>query len=213
MPDRISQQRVRDADACEFRISCSERDWELMGRLQANSVPLRTVTDRWRGDEMSADGLVWQCPNCGGYTVPGTKRKGGGYEGKICPMCSLRLDEDNIRSFNVVSDERLNGAVEPYVDGSSLQHRYGELVRRWVQTDLNPFVPGFKNREIFEGTKILIRQAGVGITATLLTAYTRCPQSVYIYKCSEEGRKLGYTEHFILASLASRTMNYFLPGC
>ena len=69
--------------------------------IQAN---LSQLTRRWRGDEMNADGLLWQCANCSIFTVPGRKLKNRGYEHKECPNCSLRLQQDEVREVSIVSD-------------------------------------------------------------------------------------------------------------
>ncbi len=64
--------------------------------------------------------------------------------------------------------------------------------------------------ELFQGPKILIRQAGVGVTATLVEDDLRVPQSIYIYRVTDEARQQGYSNEFILGCLVSRTMNYII---
>jgi hypothetical protein len=56
----------------------------------------------------------------------------------------------------------------------------------------------------------LIRQAGVGIAATLVDDDCRCPQSVYIYRVTNERKAEGYSNEYLLASLVSRTMNFIV---
>jgi TaqI-like C-terminal specificity domain len=64
--------------------------------------------------------------------------------------------------------------------------------------------------QTLRGPKILIRQAGVGVAATIVEEDSRCPQSVYIYRVTEEARLEGYSNEFILACLVSRTMNFIV---
>jgi TaqI-like C-terminal specificity domain len=80
-----------------------------------------------------------------------------------------------------------------------------------MRTDLSPLVPAvIKDTQLFRGPKILIRQAGVGIAATLVKDDCRCPQSVYIYRATEQSKRIGYSNEFILAGLVSRTMNFIV---
>jgi hypothetical protein len=106
----------------------------------------------------------------------------------------------------IVNDEKIEPFKFDYIDGNSLNHRYDSPHRRFIRTDLIRL----KDDNIFLGPKILIRQAGVGLTATLCVDNARCPQSIYIYRLTEVARNNGYTLEFILAALVSRTMNYFV---
>lgn len=54
-----------------------------------------------------------------------------------------------------------------------------------------------------------MRQAGVGLTATIVNDGSRVPQSVYLYWATEEAINAGYSNEFILAALVSRVMNYY----
>jgi hypothetical protein len=79
-----------------------------------------------------------------------------------------------------------------------------------MRTDLSPLLPALKRDHLFKGPKILIRQAGVGIAATLVDDDCRCPQSVYIYRATTEAEPRGYSNEYLLANLVSRTMNFIV---
>lgn len=68
----------------------------------------------------------------------------------------------------------------------------------------------YKPDSLYEGSKILIRQAGVGLTATYDVTSARCPQSIYIYRLKPEDIDTGYKHEYILAALLSRTMAYYI---
>lgn len=206
----VQQDRSSKHPNCEIRPFCTETDYIVLDRMIDESEHLSTVCDRARGDEMNANGLFWRCPNCFGYTVPGQKKKGGTYAPKNCPHCELKLDMNNIEKLFAVSNSKTQSYKEPYVSGVELTHRYQIPKRKWLRTDFSPVTPKFKNHDLYQPPKVLIRQAGVGMTATISYDWDRCPQSVYLYRCTEEARTKGYSEEYILAAIASRTMNYYL---
>lgn len=206
----VSQQRIIESPDADFQVFCSDADWELLSRIDAASAELQLLTDRARGDEISAEGLVWQCPSCGAYAVPGEKKKGGKYKDKDCPNCQFRLRAEAISEVYLVSNTKGSGRVVPYIDGTVLTRRYEKPTHKYFRTDLQPMFPALKPTEIFRGPKILIRQAGVGLTATLSSDNSRCPQSIYIYRATDDSHRDGYTSEFILGALLSRTMGYYL---
>jgi TaqI-like C-terminal specificity domain len=201
-----AQRRNSDASDKQFQIFCSENDWALMDRIVNRSNTLSSLTHRNRGEEIGADGLLWRCPNCMTYTVPGEKLKGGGYRAKTCPNCNAALNANSVVTQRIVNDECAGAFRTSFIDGNSLNHRYDSPHRRFIRTDLIRL----KNERTFGGPKILIRQAGVGVTATLCQDDARCPQSIHIYRLTDAARESGYTLEFILAALVSRTMNYFV---
>jgi type I restriction-modification system DNA methylase subunit len=207
---RILQERSAQHPDFEIRPFCSETDYKILDRLVDESESLSVICERARGEEMNADGLFWRCPNCFGYTVPGKKQKGGTYDSKLCPFCSLKISDETVHKLSVVSDIKNDDSAEPYISGEELTNRYQNLKIKWITTNLNPVLPAFKQRHLYRPPKILIRQAGVGITATISYGWDRCPQSVYVYRCSNEARSRGYSEEYILAAIVSRTMNYYL---
>ena len=144
------------------------------------------------------------------YTVPGEKERGGGYRDKNCPNCDGLLTSKNVVLESLVSDTQRGPYNVPYVDGRALVSRYNAPLRRFIRTDLSLLIPRLKRSDLFKGPKILIRQARVGVAATIVQDGSRCPQSVYIYRVTEEARLHGYSNEFILACLVSRVMNFIV---
>lgn len=203
-----SADRITGENNYQISVASSDQDGSLIQKIRNNSVPLRNVTNRARGDELSGSGLLWRCPACAGYTVPGAKKKGGGYHDKECPHCGLMLSQTTISIEHLVSDVPGGAYRTPFIDGKVFNHRYINPVRRYIRTDLTPLSPGFKDSAIFLGPKILIRQAGTGITATLVRDDARCPQSIYIYRVNERGQRAGLNLEVLLACLNSRIFSY-----
>ncbi len=198
---------LEDPDA-NWQILLGEEERTLIERIETSSLRLSDVTTRGRGDEMSASGAFWRCGSCNSLTVPGTKRKGGGFNEKRCPNCSARLAEDNIEVVHLVSPEKREAFVHPYIDGEALDRRYQNPARKYLRTDMNTHPP-LKDEALYRGERILIRQAGVGITATLVEDGSRVPQSVYLYWAAPNQPEQGYTNAYLLGVLSSRVMNYY----
>lgn len=204
----LDPSRIRPDNDYSIEVFASEQDRLLMEKMRENSVPLQDVTERARGDEMSAAGLFWRCPSCSRYTVPGRKKKGGGYRDKIC-VCKNKLSEGAISSVSIISEIKNGIYRTEFIDGFAIPTRYSVPEVKYIREDLE-LDPPLKPADLHRGPKILIRQAGVGIAATVVRGNARCPQSVYIYRTPESAVKNGYSLEFVLACLCSRAMNYFI---
>ncbi len=198
---RILASKTRDVEV--FR---SERDDRILEQMAARSNPLASVCTRGRGEEMNKAGLVWQCPSCQSWTTPGTKKKGGGYNGKTCD-CGLELTQGVVNAINLVEQAKpLDGDCVPFIDGDDISYRYRRVTpTKWLRIDPRW---SYKKAALYASPKVMLRQAGVGLSATLDDTDARCPQSVYVYRLAEEYAKTGYGHEFVLGALLSRTMNY-----
>jgi TaqI-like C-terminal specificity domain len=204
--ETVQARCLQNSDA-QIQVLASDSELDLLARIDAHSVPISAVTSHARGDEINADGLIWTCGSCNGHTVPGERKRGGRYESKNCPSCGALLSQDNVTVQSIIRETADTNFRVVYIDGTELTRRYQRPHTRFMRTDLT-ISPPLKSPEIFTGPKILIRQAGVGITATLVDDSCRCPQSVYIYRATPEALAAGYANEFILGCLVSRTMNY-----
>ena len=160
---------------------------------------------------MSKAGLAWECPSCLNPTVPGKKKKGAGYHSKACPECGFAIDETSARATMLVVNApppNADGFVT-YIDGDDISRRYQSIVpSKWLNTAVSGW--NYKNEETYLPPKLLVRQAGVGIVATIDRTKSRCPQSIYIYRLKPEYAKNAYSHEFVLAALLSRTMAYYI---
>jgi len=210
LSQQTAQRLCAMSEGSHFQVLASEQELGLLHRIESSSVHLEEISEHTRGDEINSDGLIWRCGNCGTYTVPGEKKQGGGYKDKLCHCCDAQLTIRDIYPVSLIAETQHTAYQTPYIDGGLLTRRYQAPPRRFLRKDLSPMVPRLKDDHHFKGPKILIRQAGVGVTATLVNDDCRCPQSVYIYRVNETARAAGYSERFILGCLVSRTMNYVL---
>ena len=195
----------------EIEVFRGKRDDTIMGTMVARSMALGNLCTRARGEEMNKGGTAWGCPSCLSPTVPGEKKKGGGYKSKKCPTCGHTISEETATRLTLVTDVQPSSSTgwAAFIDGDDVSRRYQAVTAsKW----LNTAVPGwhYKDAALYEPPKLLVRQAGVGIVATLDRTSARCPQSVYIYRLLERYAAAGYSHEFVLAALLSRTMAYYV---
>jgi tRNA1(Val) A37 N6-methylase TrmN6 len=205
---RIPQARSLASPDFAFEISRDERDDQLMQRMDVAGKPLAAICARARGEEMAKSGLMWKCTTCHSLNNPGTKAKGGAFNPTVCKQCGLTLRDETSGSVYLVSSSQKAAGDRsvPFIDGDDLPGRYKAVTpSRWLALDT-----GFKLKspEVYAGPKILLRQAGVGIAATLDDSNARCPQSVYVYRVRPD--YLGWSHEYVLAVLLSRVMAYYV---
>ena len=102
----------------------------------------------------------------------------------------------------LVVEGKPQGEAVTFIDGDDIHRRYETVrPRKWLRLN----VPGwtYKEQDIYHPPKILVRQAGVGICATLDKTGSRCPQSVYVYQLRNAETRKGYRHEFILGALLS----------
>lgn len=203
---RIPQSRSLAHDGFPIEVFRDRRDDALMASMDASSESLADVCDRSRGEEMAKSGLLWRCPGCVHLTPPGKKQKGGTYQAKTCERCKLLLKDANCEKVYLVVNAKPGVVSDPFIDGDDVGGRYTSVTAgRWIRTDLEF---AYKKRELYAAPKILLRQAGVGIAATLDTSGARCPQSVYLYRVN--AAHSAWADEYVLAALLSRAMAYYV---
>jgi type I restriction-modification system DNA methylase subunit len=205
----IPQSRSTAANGFAFEVSRGVQDDRIFSLIFERSVPLSSICDHYRGEEISKSGLYWICQSCFAPTVPGRKRKGGGFQNKRCSNCSAEIDADAVEARHLVRPGQPGEGDEPFLDGDDIVHRYQiSAPAKAITTAISDWE--FKSRDLYEAEKILIRQAGVGLVATLDDSGARCPQSIYIYRLSDVARSSGFRHEYVLATLLSRTMAYLV---
>jgi hypothetical protein len=207
----IPQERCEASSTAEIEIFRSRRDDDVMALMDGRSIRLADLCARFRGEEMAKSGLLWRCPSCMHETVPGKKKKGGHYYDKKCPKCGLTLTENSVeKTFLIVSTDEIDGhEVVPFIDGDDINRRYAKVEpTKWLRRDAPDWE--YKSPAIYEQPKILIRQAGVGVWATYDETGSWCPQSVYLYRLRPEMANQGYSHAFVIGSLLSRTLAYYV---
>ena len=205
----LPTQRTLDSPGREIEVFRGRRDDDIIRRMMERSDRLESVCERGRGEEINKTGVLWVCPSCMSVTTPGLKTKGGGYEPKQCPNCGLLLAETTVSATRLVIDHTTGGVVAPYMDGDDITSRYAKIKpTKWLRLDQHGWP--YKSATLYEGEKIVLRQAGVGVVATLERHGCRVPQSVYIYRLRPSAQVGGRKNEFVLAALVSRTMTYLV---
>lgn len=215
----IPQDRCLASPTAEIEVFRSVADDALIDEMVANSHELAALTTHGRGEEMAKAGMLWICPSCTTATVPARKKKadpanpdGPKYDSKKCPGCELVLTEEKVSLDYLVRPRgyaEQGAQVAPYIDGDDITRRYFKLTpTKELRLDFKGF--SFKDESNYTAPKLLIRQAGVGLMATLDDTGARVPQSVYWYRLSRQAEEQGYKLEFLLAVLLSRTMAYYI---
>lgn len=206
---KVPQERCRASPTFEIEVFRSREDDRLIRSMEARSQELAAVCERGRGEEMSKSGLLWRCLGCMGLTTPGEKRRGGLFHDKNCPQCGYLLSSSNIQPYYMVTEDSREGASCPFIDGDLVAGRYARLK---PTKRLRLGVEGwpYKDPATYKGPKIVLRQAGVGVAATLDATNARCPQSVYIYRVRPEFSAAGLSNEYVLAALVSRAMAFYV---
>jgi len=204
----IATSRPLASPDCDLEIFRGDNDDRVMDGIIAHSSPLADLTEHGRGEEMNKAGTLWQCPSCLSCTVPGTTKKGGGYSDKPCPKCGNVLTAQTINEVQLISDFPEALSV-PFIDGDDVNRRFQSVsANKYLRLNLSGW--SYKGSVLYKSPKLLVRQAGIGLVATLDASNAWCPQSVYIYRLKPEHIAAGYRHEFILAALLSRTMAYFV---
>jgi len=194
----------------EIEVFRGRQDDVIIERMENSSLSLASMCDRGRGEEINKGGLLWVCPSCLSPTTPGKKDKGGTYKDKQCPTCGFKLSANEVDTVRLVETAySTTGSLAPFIDGDDIARRYQKVVpSKWMRLGASGWE--YKPETLYAGTKIMIRQAGVGLFATCDVTGSRCPQSVYVYRLTEEATAKGHQHEFLLAALLSRTMAYYI---
>lgn len=121
----IPVSRSATSPTYELEVFRGKKDDDIMRSMDERSSSLGQMCERTRGEEINKAGILWVCPSCLTPTTPGVKKKGGGYERKICENCGLALGGENVTIQQIVTNYK--GSAKNYVtfiDGDDVNRRY-----------------------------------------------------------------------------------------
>lgn len=157
-------------------------DDQLIETMESNSIPVGAFCESHRGVELNKAGHVIKCPACGKWIAPPRKEEDD--EEKTCNYCEVEFKyRDRVGEEYLISDDPADGDV-PYMDGDSFDARYDELDRMGLDLGYNGVK--YKDRGVYEGDKLFIREAGVGLSVAYEGDVVYCPRSVYVYKIRDD---------------------------
>jgi len=195
---KVLQSRFSENENCVFDIDLRADSRATFDKIQQGGVKLKTFVNNTRGAEISKKGIVWQCQKCENWT-PEPRSK----EPK-CKKCNSSFGNDVIKEKIILNH---NGVGNIKIKVGEDLYRYTSKSKSWINTKKEGI--NYKNLEIYQGKKILVRKTGIGITASIDYEESITNQVVYILKLNPE-YKSKITLEFILAVLNSRLMTYYL---
>jgi hypothetical protein len=206
---KIPQDRCELHPNSDIELFRTKEDDILIARMESKSVQFGELCEGTRGEEISKRGLLWRCPSCLKASTPGSKLKGGHYANKVCPHCGHILRELEVREETLVLDLPPSGEDwVPFIDGDDINSRYRLVEPKKYLRLLSEWK--YKSGGLYNSPKLLIREAGIGLTATLDESGAYVPRSLFVYRVRPEFIKEGYSNEYVLAVLLSRTMAYYI---
>jgi hypothetical protein len=185
----------------DFNIDIDVREYEEMtlARLKKQPDHLRRYLVSARGIELSKTGKVIKCGKCKIWMPLPTGQK------PKCLHCDAVINLKTCLHSTIVSNERVRGSKRILV-GESIK-RYFTLEPKWILTDKKGI--NYKDNKVYQGSKILIRKTGVGISAAIDYTGALTNQVVYIFKLKDE-KNSWLTLEFLLALINSRAIYYYI---
>lgn len=122
-----------------------------------------------------------------------------------CSSCKTALNLERVTKEKIILNHNGVGNIKLKV-GEDL-FRFTSVSKSWINTLKDGI--NYKDLNIYNGDKILVRKTGVGITASLDYENAITNQVVYILKLKPAFEKKVSLE-FVLSVLNSRAMTYYL---
>lgn len=153
-----------------------------------------------RGVELSKKGNLLKCGNCNKWLPE--PRQNNNKEGK-CPHCGYQLSKDSVKAKIIYKDRKSN--CMPLIVGEDI-NRFTLYSKQYIELGYDGI--NYKDKKLYDGTKILVRKTGVGITAGM--DYNNCytNQVVYILRRKENIHEY-ITNEVLLAILNSRLLSFY----
>lgn len=196
----VFQKRFLSNIGCNFDIDTHSNEEALLKKITAVTSDWKQLFTFGRGVEISKSGKVVYCPYCN--HAQGYKKKQLEEGKKICTNCGkeIPVTTENIR--NVVTQEPEKNSVLIYV-GENV-HRYGVTGEYYIRPDIEGI--NYKNRELYNPPKLLIRKTGLGIYGAIDYSGSMTSQTVYILKYAEANN---IPLEYYLALINSRVVYYY----
>lgn len=196
----VNQSRFLKNNACHFDIDTRIEEEELIKKIMTDSISWTNTFNFGRGVEISKRGDIVFCPICG--QAQGYSKKHLQSGKKTCVYCSSSI---------IVSSDTVDHAIDdvPSVDSRAIY--VGENIQRYCITG-NCYIKlgingiNYKDNELYESPKLLVRKTGLGIYAAIDYSGSLTSQTVYILKYPEISN---IPLEYYLALINSRVIYYF----
>lgn len=197
----VYQRRFLNNSGYNFDIDTHSNEEELLDKITSKTVDWEQLFIFGRGVEISKAGKVVYCPHCN--YAQGYKKKQLEAGRKTCTNCGGEISVTSQTVWNVVTQKPDEGSVLIYV---------GENVRRYCVSGecyIRPDIAGinYKNRELYNPPKLLIRKTGLGIYSAIDYSGSMTSQTVYILKYADGNNRTPL--EYYLALINSRVVYYY----
>jgi len=203
----VEQSRFRANPRYEIDILARETDTPIVARIDERRIDWTSLMEKGRGVEIGKAGEVLQCPYCYRWDNVPRKRKGV-WGPKVCHHCGRRFSFEKAAGHEVIIAEKPRGKHWKPIIAGEVVNRYCLGDVRYIDTTKDGI--NYKAAEFYEGKRILLRQTGVGIYATIDESRRLTNQSVFAWKMRKDLRSewRRYRLEYVLGVLNSRTMLY-----
>ncbi len=195
---RVSQTRFKKNKEYAFNIYLRAEEERVPAIMSKCKNTFRDYLINTRGVELSKSGRICQCQSCEKW-VPLPRSRS-----PRCRHCGMNIKPSELENVRIISKSRVEG-FKPILVGENVD-RYITKPPSWIAVDK----PGiqYKNMDIFQGPKIVVRKTGIGILAAIDYENMLTNQVVYIFKAKDSCSKIPL--EILLALLNSRAMYYYL---
>lgn len=184
-----------------FFTDITTNDSDLIHFLN-NCQKVGDVTSSQRGVELSKKGIILKCPICQKW-LP--EPKGKEDKDVKCPHCKYIGAKSSFLSMGIISPKASKG-YKKIIVGEDV-YRFGTNAKQYIKIDVQGI--NYKDAQLYQGSKILVRKTGVGITAGIDYDNNLTNQVVYIIKRRNDIDPI-ISNEVILAVLNSRITTYFI---
>lgn len=203
----VAQDHFQSNARCEFDILAQDVDASVIRKIDSCCVPWPSFTTKGRGVEIGKSGEVVQCPFCYRWDNVPRKTKGK-WRPKICRHCQREYVVERAARYEVIIRDKPKGkGWRSIIPGESV-NRYSLGPRQYIDTSKDGI--NYKDDHFYKGKRLLLRQTGVGIYATIDDSGALTNQSVFTWKLRDDStsESAGYRLEYVLGVLSSRTMLY-----
>lgn len=197
----VLQKRFLNNSRYNFDIDTHSDEESLLKRLTSDIVDWQKLFVFGRGVEISKAGKVVYCPHCN--FAQGYKKKQLEAGRKTCTNCGKEIPVTKDTVHNVVTQKPNENSVLIFV-GENVR-RYGISGGCYIRPDIEGI--NYKNREMYNPPKLLIRKTGLGIYSAIDYSGSMTSQTVYILKYADANNQTPL--EYYLALVNSRVVYYY----
>lgn len=197
----VKQERFMRNNGYNFDIDAHSDEEELLAKITSDIIDWNQIFNFGRGVEISKSGKIVYCPVCN--CAQGYKKKHMDAGEKVCTHCGANILVNAETAHNVVTLSPEPESVLIYV-GENIR-RYGINGECYIRPNINGI--NYKNRELYNPPKLLIRKTGLGIYGAIDYTGSMTSQTVYILKYADEDNVTPL--EYYLALLNSRVVYYY----